>query len=698
MSETDDKAGPSLEQFLRQLGTEGELEREDGEFTLSTSSALAKMESHRLVDAGLYVLEFLSLAVASGAKNFSVGSDSDCTRILFDGEPLQAQHLADPAAFLLGHHPDLRLTHFSLGMSGAKASAEGRAVRFCNTLGDSLTLDKGKWRVGTGLETSKFNKLVVARPYQFVSDRLRRRPTLAEVMDVGGMAPLNIKVDDKWLYRSFHPASYGREQVGCMVLKGQEEFKRYVPGSGLQVEEEAEHSFTAVLFFGDEAKAAEQGLVMLRLGIPFRVDSRALGPGVSAVVVSRELRRDLSGTSIVQDAHYQSIVKALQAAVNTFCLTLVKSEFRSRIPSLKLRSLIASLPTCPEFEKWLADHARLTELSQRALSPEAIRNSLAEDQEGRLELALAHAESVITGTDRYWFDRVRVIQELSDHEWIKEISPDEPLGGEHACWQRLGKFRELVALARGVLGKSYREYLPLDPLTHNLLLRADGRQQDALRLLGGVEECLAGESAVHLLDLWLWKGEYQRVIEACLKQLKAQNVKDVVAYSRYERPSLWAEYLAFALQLSGQTGLAPIAYSALLNYSYDSFTNYLRAEYWCRLSRGSLPFGQWLLRRAKVSGMGAYLFVSFQRHNQPRILSALDKGKVPAQGLRGALTQYFSNSGAIYEDLFECVSRQAVQQLRLAGQAQRADRLAAHGHLLARLRNLRQDFLTPGED
>lgn len=676
----------SMEQFLQGLGI-GELDSQ-GHFSLNAGKAHQKLQTHSLADPGLFVVELLAFAVASGATKFEISSNSEGLTASFDGEPPIAEDFLDPPATLLNRSTDSRALHLSLALLGAQELADGSGLELRSSCGKTLLWDDGSWKVeeaegGAGTEVSVFR---LRRPYRFLSEKLRKKPSLEDVLAVGYLAPLNQKINDRWVYKLFHPVATSEQLAGRLLVSGRFPFKKYLDqNTGLHREVKTDSNFTAVLLFGALEASRKQGLAFLRNGIQYRVESEDLGPCVSGIVASPEIKRDLSGAGIVKDSAYRSIIAELREHITNFLQELVTSELRARSATLELKPLVEQQPASNELAEWLSWVEERSSSELKKQSTEELYASLRDcDDEEAESTALLHMEQFLKGSNGYTYDYRKVVGQTSAQQWVFDPRLNHP---------RLKSFGGLVAACSYLSGKGWPEYEREQEPLALLELRLQNKLEEALERLQTQEE-LGPVELRSLLEIWLNQGHLERVVQRCCQELDLPSTEALAGFSFYSKSAFVAEHLAFALQLQSRTREAAQAYQTLLDHSYSDYTNYLRSEVWCSLNRGQIPRAQWLKNRVQTSGRGAWLFLTSDTQMPPRSLSRALSGRFD-KDLEDDLSQYFYSTGKIYRDTFDFYVTNIAQKLRLAGHTERANTFAARGELHMESHRRREALLKP---
>ena len=671
----------SVGDFLDSLREDGC--QSQGQFTLQVSHALNKLESYRLPDPGLFVLELLAFAVVSQAKYFRIDSKGGSCRIEFDGEPPNGQDLEDPLFYVLRSSGDSRMTHFALALVGAKQfCSEGHGVCFQSSNGLTLSLVEGDWKVTTSSQGSDFCSFELQRPFRLLGERLRRAPGLREIMTMGKLAPLLLTVDKGALYGSYWPPFYSNESAGRLVLKGDSKLCSLAPASGSCLEESIDEEFSAALYFGTPTLDGRRDLLVLRHGLCYRVQNQDLGPCVYGIIVSSKINRDLSGSGVVQDSVYRHIIEVLNERVAAYLNGLIQSDFRFRPATLSLAPAVERLQPSDAVTEWFEEVERSCDRGLGKSRVEELREALDRgDFEEAQTAALAELERFLKALKKMSYNVRRTWEFSSQQNWLGLLDFSN---------SRLDKTKEFVCLcAEQDKGKPEFES-SLRPLNGVLLLRARGRLSEAQRLL---EESASEEiiSDQYRQEMALAEGRYEDVQADCLRLLGAESWDTIPEY-RYGDPIFRLENLACALELQGNREALPGVYFQLKGSGYCRYTQHLRAEQWVQASRGILPFSEWLEHRVSASAKAALLYIVCRRERPSRVLNRALKGEFETD-LVGPLRAFFEHTGHLYGQLFDFLVHGICQRMRLAGRGLEADQILARTQIWVETLRLRDLLL-----
>ena len=654
-----EKQVQGLNELLAGLRQEGEAV-ESGSFSVAADKALHKLEQYSLKDPALFVLEALGLAVCGAATFFRVFSDGSKVVVEFDGTEFQESQFENPSQALFQKDAESSSLHLALLLSGLSRFAAGQeaALSSCTI---SYRFDGQEWKVGPGEKTLEFNRVVVERPFRFLSQRLKRAPSLLQILKTGRLAPLKLSLNNKGIFGLFHAPAYTNEFVGQLCLQGRESLQKISQYGELTRIEEIDEDFSAAIYLASGPKAQRQGIVILRNGICYRVPSTTLGPGVSAVIVTRGLTRDLGGAGIM--------LEFLRQKTQEFVREIIRSDLRWRLANRELIPLLDSLPQDTELNSWA------TQFKAHLNEDRTSQNSdlITSDSQGLVRL-----EQYLKQSERINYHPNKLIAQTAQQLWAL------PLEGRS---ERLSTARDLVLICLELEGEREPQVRPENPLLEVLFLRREGDCDSALVLCRELKERhLEDKSEKRLiermeLELLLAQERIEEGREAALRLMSVEKESELDAEDVSVSESMFVvEYLAHICQLKGEEKQFDRLYGRLQGVSYCDLTNALRAEVWIRGSRGRLNFGDWLKRRVTASGLSAWFFHSSKRR-LPGALSQALQGRLQ-EDLEPGFRQFFENSGRIYTAYMEAVRNNVGHQLRQQGEFLEADRLLATIDLL----------------
>lgn len=665
-----------LNELLASMRDEG-TEVDSGQFSVSADKALHKIEQYSLKDPMLFVLEAVALAVCLGATEFRVTSGLQRVSVEFDGEILNDTHFRDPVRVLFEPDADDTALHLALIITGLKKFAGKSSARIESGL-VSYQLFEEEWRMSPGIDGCERNRIVVERPFLSLTES---KPSLKTVLDVAKLAPLRLFLNGKSIFGLFHAPAYGNEFVGQLQLEGQPGLWRMADKGLLTETRPIDDTFSACLFFGPPLKAAEQGLVVLRNGLCYRLPATELGPGVSGLVISNHLRRDLGGASVAQNSEYRRIIDTLRSQIKEYVLTLIQGERRWKKANRAIVPLLESFNE-PKVKEWVREFESLIYEKSAQQDLDLVAQAL---QSGDLEkaesAALAELEKFLVNTEKLQYRPLDFIKLAAEQDWL--------LPTEYRA-VRLRSAREMILLAQELEGSRASQDGFSEQLHQILCLRRQSKFGQALELCRESDDKNAVRMEVELLLSLVRYDEAQR------KLLDELGAKDVESYEyQYGDPIFAVEYLAQICQLTGEHDQYDRLLGALQGDSYCNATNSIRADAWARHSRGRSTFANWLKRRVRSSGMSAWAFFGERRH-LPRALSRALRGESLSRDLNGPFRKFYKDTGKIYLAFFEVVRLSVAHQLRLNKEFKKADHLLATTHMLLRVTS-RRDVLATGD-
>jgi hypothetical protein len=607
--------------------------------------------------------------VASGATYFHIDSQKEHCVARFDGAPLPSSDLENPMAPLFGKVEDRRL-HFALALLGAKQlSPDGVKYRSPEA---NLDLVGGNWVTSDADDSAEKSTFTVNRPFRLLSERWNSKPSLSQVMQICHQAPLRLKVDGKRIYTGYYSPAYNLDLAGHLELTGDATIPEAGDDTGYVKKISTQTPYSAILYFCQPSRAAQSGFSVVRNGICYKVTLENLPPGVCGQIVHPRLRRDLSGAGLVRDTAFREMAQRLAEESRAYLTDLIKSELRLRRGTLALMPAIKTLPPSEDIASWLE---AVEQYTGEALEDEdELREALASDDRQQAEtVAFMQLSKLTDKLDRWSYDTQRILLLGARQEWLSWIPFSHP---------RLDQAVEFRDLCRVLTGEE-PESVPHSQSKH-FVQRFRGRTREALSTLDQIQDPTL--QAICRSETLIALNELDEARQSALNGMSIAHDSEVVDYS-YGQECRLIDLLVFVLELEGEHDKALDLSENLTDSCYCDFTNYLRDHHRVEKERGRMPFTSWLKKRARASGRGAWLHLTFKSKSLPKSLRAALAGK-PEGDLQPDLKVFFSDVGSIYCALRDYVTAHVAHQFRLSGQPIEADQLLATMHILVRTMEL----------
>lgn len=661
----------SLGQFLASL--EGDKESE-GTFTLDADKAKEKMQTYALLDPALYVVELVAFAVSSGATYFHAKTSAGWTTFWFDGEPLSNEEFRTPLSPLYGDGGDARRLHLALALTGAKALSPNGVNLL--TPKRCLNLTDDEWSVGPGQKSSHPYKLEVNRSFRGLSERFRFKPGLADVLAVCGMAPLELRVDDKWI-RNYVHGPYPQERLaGSLLIQGKPELTAFKLEVGLHQTVDIDEELSAVFYISDPDSARKEGLKLIHNGICLDVRSHPFSPCVSGAIVYNQLRRDLSGQGVVEDRAYDQLFERLQKHLDTYLVALVESPMRMRPATILCAPALKHLQDRDLIKNWFESLASTdqsaSELIEEALTLRTQGLDTEADEKARVALELS-----LQDMNSYYWDVPRLLTHGEQLRWLVGTDPSDP---------RIKQALDFQALCQGI---QQTQAGAVHPVAQSLLLRRLGQPNEALECL---PEGPGHERYRTELLLALKRDEQaEQLINETIKQRDLDTgyiASDEIAY--------WELKADIQELREGFKASLPLR-KTLLKSGYDDFVHALRLERLSVRLRGQVHFIEWLDWKAQATAKRLAQTLTFNSQSIPSNLKKTLAHRLPEPCLEQEALKLFDDSGSIYTLLFDYICTRTAQSYRLHRSRAEADRFLAYSHLLVRARKSFK-ALTDGSD
>lgn len=686
----------NLQEFLGSL-QEGQLQSQ-GSFTLSADRASDLLESYSLVDPGLYVVELVAAAVASGAGYCEVTSGTRGCSIRFDGQPFTAEQVEQASALVYAGSGSYRTRSLALALTAARGLA---AEHLRVTVSDAhLTARGDGWERETPDQPPAFTQVELRRPLQLLSSWLGSNKKLREMLEVCRLAPLKLSFNGEEIYGYFWPEGYGSATCGCLQLQGPfpRPSLRSYNGFEKHVQAADGEEFSASIFVVPPRQARQTGLTVVLNGVAYRGDGEPLdNPCLCGALLTGGLKTNLSRTGVVQDQSFLDMVSTLKQHSQDLLVDLITGplaysrillEVVPGIQHLRDQFEAAGDPRLERVKAWLGsveERAAEEEQGLKELRAEALRlegsGQAAEAQELRLRLL----ERELEGLARYSYDQDRSLRTGRELRWtLKSLEPES---------YRVKQVHEFSTLCLS-LEDSVPIRADLPPESRALLLRLRGDSAGALQAYLESSDRNAGRQRA---EIYLSQGD-----PSAARPLLLQNL--VLESTEALPPDYWGgdcedlDLMADLLELEGDYRRSlEFRSCACHRYSNPSLL-YLRRLELARAAQGRTSFIEWVGYRSRASFSGLSAVLGGWRRPIPRLLKKLwTRGRwLPEEEEVRHEFAVFFKANYLWTGLILFLAGRLAQRFRLEGAPRRAESCLARAGILARVARLR-DLLRRGQ-
>lgn len=291
-----------LGQLIHELRTSGQHDS-SGRFTLDLQRALRKLEQFRLPGRHDYLLSLVAAATLSGARQFSLATGPKQLEVTFDGRPFLFEELEALFPGLLEESTEPRLRELGVGLHAARAHAPR-----------SVLLESGRARLELRNTQVQLEPLREPQAMTRIVITQRFSQSLARWWSKTGeegallherccYGPLAVRVDD----RLVEPPR--ASLLVCHRYEGEEPLRLAVMGAQ---ESRRTGPFHGLCGFAPGGNPAS--LLFVLNGVAYPQPAEGFPPGFCAWISSQAWRRDLSLSSLVQDAAWQKDLDALHTS------------------------------------------------------------------------------------------------------------------------------------------------------------------------------------------------------------------------------------------------------------------------------------------------------------------------------------------------------------------------------------------------
>lgn len=306
----------SIDDYLKSAEGVGHFDSA-GTFTLDQNHALQKLRRYQIAQPAEFSLALVASAIASGAEWIDIRSSPSSFHLEHDGAPIPHHQLVSLFSSLLMSNSEGDLAavqELAYGLNALLWLGPSRVHVTCRDEQQLSTLELGSRqlvvRKGEPLETygkvARRTVIAIEGLWRGVPQIARRgmgkRPEIDCLRERCAHSEVSLLVDGQPLVHNAETA-----RALCVATLGQ---PRSSPASWPAPLLRKTGPGDAVLAICPESPGR---LTVVLHGVEFPVVEAEL-PGVQAVVFTSELRKDLSGSAIVQDAAYRRCLDELLAA------------------------------------------------------------------------------------------------------------------------------------------------------------------------------------------------------------------------------------------------------------------------------------------------------------------------------------------------------------------------------------------------
>ena len=651
-----------------------------GAFTISEQAAREKLARYTLVHPSLYVLELLGVAVLGRAHYFRVTTPGGDTCFRFNGQPLSLLECQQALGQMFESSSSRRLACLGLALTAAHGLAGGDLT---------LTLPEGVY----AFDGQAFHKqdrpgeegvveLRVPGRYGFVGGLFRRAASLEETLQLAACAPLEVSLDGRWLSEGFKlPKSW---MVGASLHWTHPSLPLHLwaGGHGPRLEEPSPGDFSAIFVLLPVEEAVRTGLTVVHQGVSYRVrDPEFNVPGVSAVVMSNALERNLSRSEILWNSTYQSLREHLLLGAQKLIWATLESPERFHPNTQACQASIQWAFDArrrqgvehAQAASWLAVQARLsTHPTPQALADLALEQIRLNNPRKAEDYRLAAIALLLES-----FRRCARSRELDRHlsSWSPMLSSLVEALDESRYKASLRNFLAMVEPLRDTASPTVEQRIQR--------LRLQGRPAEAAALLSEWKLKPFDFSNRVPIEVLLAVPRSAEALTALLDFLGYDSVAQALAadWPRYRLLEL--DLLADILEYRNDER-ALVARQLCVQFAGGVEMRYLTSLEMCRHARAKGQMAIWIRARARASYYSlskSMSTVDTLTAEHPLIGDILEGRACVPPDLDGFLLPVCDALGW-YNDAFPYLTARLAHRLRLAGKYTAADQLLARVYTL----------------
>ena len=313
-----------MRRLLDEFAQVGRLDSE-GTFTVDLSKAQDKLQMYRLETPSSYLLSLVAAANSSGARHLWINQGAEGILACHDGEIVSTEELQDLFSRISAGAAASKtyLTELGIAIRGARALSPERLVF------ESGDRDSGTLFILNGEDARILNiKELPHRQGVHVSATNRfylhyQRPSLFQRLlgqsNGGGEEPMLRR------FALFSPCRLFWNNVPmpvpplggwdiCERLDGESRMAKIELVGNRRLTTDNAGSFSGYLGFGKT-----KGVwLIINDGVRYQVDiPSTAAPNSRAIVFTGGLKKDLSGQKLIDDIHYQNLISAIRAGLDS---------------------------------------------------------------------------------------------------------------------------------------------------------------------------------------------------------------------------------------------------------------------------------------------------------------------------------------------------------------------------------------------
>lgn len=525
-------------------------------------------------------------------------------------------------------------------------------------------------------------ELRVPGRYGFVGGLFRRAASLEETLQLAACAPLEVSLDGRWLSEGFRlPKSW---LVGASLHWTHPRLPLHLWGGsyGPRREEPSPGEFSAIFVLLPVEEAARTGLTVVHQGVSYRVrDPEFNVPGVSAVVMSDELERNLSRSEILWNNTYRSLREHLLLGAQKLIWASLESpdRFHPRMQACQKSVQWAYDARCKQgvehaqAASWLAVQARLsTHPTPQALADLAIEQLRLNNPRKAEDFRLAAIALLLEN-----FRRLTQSRELERNlmTWVPLLGDLVKALDESERKASLRNFLAMVEPLRDLESPTVEQRIQQ--------LRLFGRPAEAAALLPEwtVKPFDFGDRVP--IEVLLAVPRSDEALTALLKLVRHDSVDQALAASWPRYRLLELDLLADILEYRNDVR-ALVARQLCVEFADGVEMRYLTSLEMCRHARAKGNMAAWIRARARASyyslskGLSGVEKLST---DHPLIRDILESRASVPPDLDGFLLPVCDALGW-YSNVLPYLTARLAHRLRLAGEYVVADRMLARVYTL----------------
>ena len=587
---------------------------------------------------------------------------------------------------------------FGIGLSGPGRSNSSPHRR----LNSSRLTTPASWR-HQSQEASQETEVTLELAFHFVGRWLKAQPSLASLLEVCQLAPLNLYLNEERICGQYWPKGYTSDICGCLQVQGSFDTPALKSFGGMEKKVTIEGApFSASIFVCRPEDASLSGLTVVLNGVAYRGEGEPLdNPCLCGALVTDVLKANLSRTGVVQDKMFARITEMLRIHSEDFLVELVEGPLAFSKATLAVAPGIRHLRQRFEergdkrketLDYWLAateEQAQASEQDLQVLKQQAEELEAAGSRAEAEVLRVRLLEQQLGLLVKYSFNQERLLRLGRELIWTTEFLEPKNF--------RIRQVQELAVLCQALEGsREGFQWLTADSRAALCRFQNDVKRAFIFHRQA-LEEDGRKSSRRGLAELELRRGDRSNAQTLLLKNLGLETV-EALGEPTWLEEQQDLDLMADVLELEGRLELS-LHYREVVCQLYSTpYLSYLRYLEVARRARGLRSFSEWVRYRARASFLGARATLTGWKRPIPTLLKKLWAGswQPTDEELHREFDTFFLDNH-IWKEFVSFVAGRLAHKLRMDGFDDRADVLVTRTRVLQRVVEL-QDLLRRGQE